>query len=727
MKKRKRALLALLMTILMTFSLAGCLDDLDDEYYDDDYDEDYDGAFSNGGGTPISNAQVRGLKITVDGKTGALTVERPAFETKGEKGPEQVWTILVYLCGADLESDGGMGTDDLEEMLAVRDTDHVRFLVQTGGASYWYNDEIDDDAMQRFLVQNGNLQKVEEGTPTSMGKPATLADFLTYGVEHYPSEHMGVILWNHGGGSISGVCFDELKNNDSIDLAELDTAFYECASKTGRKFDFVGFDACLMGTVETANILASYAEYMIGSQETEPGSGWDYTAIGEYLAQNPDVNGGFVGKTICDSFLAACKALDDDDLTTLSVIKLSEMDNLLQTFNEVARGLYEAGRDADQRAFIIRKIEEADNFGGNNKSEGYTNMVDLGGILDACGFYVDNANEARKALSSAVNYKVSGSTHKAASGLSMYYPLRIQGSQELAMFGKICISPYYLSFVDNKGHAAVSGNTDYQYEDYDAGHWFDDAGEWTWGDWGESDDGYWDYLDGYEPTGESPYITFEQEPAIDEDGYFTFVLDDDGYNNAAGVSALVYQMTEDEETAIELGETIDIYEDWDHGVFADNFDGYWLSLPDGQNLATYVAEITDDYVVYTSPILLNGQETNLRMKQFFDDGSVQVEGAWDGIDEETGAAARDIIKIKSGDRIIPTYYAFSIEGDDEFEYEGVEYLVSGELEIYYNLLEEAIYLYCFCIDDIYGDYYLTDMVAFDVDENGEVSFFEEIL
>ena len=35
---------------------------------------------------------------------------------------------------------------------------------------------------------------------------------------------MGLILWNHGGGSITGVCFDEKYDQDSITLMEMDSA-----------------------------------------------------------------------------------------------------------------------------------------------------------------------------------------------------------------------------------------------------------------------------------------------------------------------------------------------------------------------------------------------------------------------------------------------------------------------------------------------------------------------
>ncbi len=702
--------------------LAGCTDEEWDEDWEEEY-EDYeegeteDSDKQNTGDQSSSSSAVRGLKMSVGGSSGELSITRAESSAEPKMGDEGVWTVFVYLCGTDLESYNGMGTGDFEEMMNSVPSDNVRFVVQTGGTAEWFIDGIDSEKIQRFVVTSGNMELVDETSEAGMGKPETLGDFIQWGTENYASEHMGLILWNHGGGSITGVCFDEKDNADSLSLAELDSALYDGFNASGRKFDFIGFDACLMGTVETANVLATYADYMYGSEETEPGSGWDYAEIGSYLAENPSADGAELGKVVCDSFLAACAAQNDDDLTTLSVIDLSKMDDFLVSFNTFAKEMYEAGEDASGRAQLVRGIEAADNFGGNNKSEGYTNMVDMGGIIDAGEGYAASAQAARQALDSVVVYSVTGSTHEGASGLAMYYPLSIEGSNELGIFGQVCISPYYLAFIDRQNQSGAGTLPDGGYDDSGL---YDDEGEWTYGE--NEDDGYWDYMDDYEQTGESQYITFEQEPTLDENGTYYFQLDENGYNNAASVSALIYEVTEDGESMIELGETIDVNGDWDTGVFEDYFDGSWLSLSDGQNLAIYIADSTEDYVVYTSPITLNGEETNLRFKQYYADGTVEVEGAWEGIDEN-GAAARDVVKLKDGDVIVPIYYAYSMEGDDEFAFQGNEFTVSGNIEINYGLMESGDYLYAFCIDDIYGDYLVTDPVMFNVDENGDLSFY----
>ena len=136
------------------------------------------------------------------------------------------------------------------------------------------------------------------------------------------------------------------------------------------RFEFIGFDACLMGTVETANILASYSRYMIGSQETEPGNGWDYTVIGNYLADNPGSNGAELGEAIADGFYESCKQTGEEQDATLSVIELDKINAVVEAFNVFAKGMYNASEDTSVLTNVIRNIEYADNFGGNNRSEG---------------------------------------------------------------------------------------------------------------------------------------------------------------------------------------------------------------------------------------------------------------------------------------------------------------------------------------------------------------------
>ena len=41
-----------------------------------------------------------------------------------------------------------------------------------------------------------------------------------------------------------------------------------------------------------------------------------------------------------------CKRQDDESLTTLSVIDLSKMDNLILNFNSFAKNMYDAGEDS---------------------------------------------------------------------------------------------------------------------------------------------------------------------------------------------------------------------------------------------------------------------------------------------------------------------------------------------------------------------------------------------
>ena len=207
-----------------------------------------------------------------------------------------------------------------------------------------------------------------------MGESRTLAGFLDYGIQNYPAANMGLVFWDHGGGSISGVCFDDFYDSDSLFLKEIDAALFSVYDKMTEPFEFIGFDACLMSTVETAAILASHANYMVASEETEPGYGWDYTAIGNFLHENPAASGAELGKVICDSFYDMCRGIGSENEATLSVVDLTKIDDLMLAFDAYAKDIYELTDGSGELSRVVRNITAADNFGGNNKSSGYTSI-----------------------------------------------------------------------------------------------------------------------------------------------------------------------------------------------------------------------------------------------------------------------------------------------------------------------------------------------------------------
>jgi len=728
---KKKTLTALILSAVLALSACGDLDDYYDDYDYDDYDYDdygygdndgygYDGYDDYYGGNssneilnpsdqPLPINDGAGFSLSVDGTSGKMNIER-ADKKSTPMGAPGTWTIFLYLCGTDLESDRGYGaaSGDVKQILDAESNENVRFVIQTGGTSKWQNSSFDRKKCERWVINDGELELADSVSLSNMGSAATLAEFLEWGVKTYPAEKMGVIFWDHGGGSITGACFDELNDMDSLSLNEINSAFARVYEGMTDRFEFIGFDCCLMGTAETANIMATFSRYFYGSEEIEPGSGWDYTSIGTYLARNPGADGSALGKVVADSFYKECEKERQEEGCTFTIIDLDKFDDFLIAFNDYAKKLYDASES--NLSAIVRGARSAENFGGNNRSEGYTNMVDIGGIIDNCSAYA-NGQAVLSALKNCIVYNINGSDHRSASGLAIYYPLELQGSNEIGIFSGVCISPYYLSLVDK----AASG---YSESGYDNSIFFGDDGNWESnnGDYGYFDDSYfYDDSDYDDYGGESSLITFEEEPFVDSDGNFGFVLDEDGLYYASYVMAYVF-LNLDDDTFVCIGETDDIYGDWDTGEFYDNFDGYWLSLPDGQLLSTYIADTTDEYTVYTSPILLNGERTNLRFRSYWDDYRIEVEGVWDGIDE-SGIASREIRPLNAGDVIEAVYYL-----DDDSEFSDGSYTWRSGDNLDYAYLPQGEYYYGFEIDDCYGDYYVSDCVVFTIDEDGNIYF-----
>lgn len=675
----------------------------------------------------------RGTMLSVSG-SGELEINRLKRSAESSYN-DKIWTVFVYMCGSDLETDQGSATDDLLEMQeATENCSDLRFVVEADGAEEWWNDMCEDGKKQRLLISDGYCEVVYSGASSNMGDPDTLAEFLKWGLKEYNSRYTVLDLWNHGGGSISGVCFDELHNDDSLSIKEIDAALSEVFDIMDKPFEIIGSDACLMATVEFANVLAPYADYMVASQDLESGYGWDYNSFADAVYHGAD-NGADVGEYICSGYYDSCVLSGEENEATLSVIDLSKLDAFLTEFNLLCSDIYNYIADDSGVTDIIKAAKSTLNFGGNNRSEGYTNMVDLKDFIGYAEAYSDKADRAAKLFEDCVVCAVNGENSYYAGGLSIYYPLCVQGSNELADFKEICVSPYYISIADICAYGSDSmGSVD----GYDDSAWLgEDSAFWSGEALNTSDFGYWEYSEstGLNSDAGNTALEYAVEPNIDGDGSYNFTLTQDSLYDLDTVYCNIMMSYWDEEDnceyMLDLGTDDYVDLDWDTGVCRDLFDGIWFALPDGQPICTFLVESSYEedafYNIYTAPVYLNGEYTNLRIMQDYsgDTAVTTVLGAWDGI-SESGSAARELYKIQAGDVIEPCYYAYDAETlEYAFDFYGAEYVCDGELTVDYDYLYDGDYYYSFEIYDFYGNAVYTDFVLFGIEtsEDGYVDLF----
>ena len=411
-----------------------------------------------------------------------------AEENKTET-PADEWTVLIYLCGSDLESKYGYATENLEEIYEItypynlqqvisakteeeqkqslstiaRAIGNVNILIETGGCSKWHANslgmEISTEHLQRWqynyypesIFANSELEPdgfelIETLPLQSMGDPEPLTDFIRWATKEYPAKKYALVLWDHGGGAGTGLFIDELFNNDTLLLHELGTALDNAEAQ----FETVVIDACLMANIETAWMISNHANWLVASEEDVPGKG---TAIGAWLQQlvnHPGMDGKWLGRCVCD--LTAIKYANGENemakrLMTWSLINLDKIENVITALSgflsEIADALVENPTVAKYYSNIIYKAEE---YG-----DGWQNMRDFGSILynDRYANFAETPvmEQGMRALNDAVDYLVRGPGRSSARGLSFCYPADFT-NEELDKYADNFPMAHYLAYLD---------------------------------------------------------------------------------------------------------------------------------------------------------------------------------------------------------------------------------------------------------------------------------------
>lgn len=592
--------------------------------------------------------------------------------------PNDTWLVYWYVCGSDLESEGGAASSDIEEMLQSQLPDNVKVLIQAGGANEWKNAFVKAGRTNFLLYDKDGFHELGTADDTNMGDASTLAGFLQYGKDNFQADHRVFIFWDHGGGSAFGLCFDE-RTNDPLSLNEVRDAFAAVYDNSADNppFEVVGFDTCLMATYELANDLYGFSRYMVASEELEPGNGWEYTGLLTALAKNPAMGGAGLGQSMCDSYYKGCENAWTEDNATLSVIDLSKMPQLRKAYEDFGIEALQLSSQNPKKFFAAlgRHAKRAENYGGNTTESGYYDMIDLGDLARRSKDLLPQSSAALiEAIDDAVVYKVNGE-YRQGSGISGFYPYD-GGEEMLGMYSQIYSAPlpqkclyYHLIY----GEMPAEGKNLLQ------GAAVQNISQ---------------------PSSRKKIFNIEdlEDTKIKIDkNYNAYVkLTEAQTEILSNVRCNLAYVDVEDDIVLYLGSDSNVKADWDKGTFTDNFDGTWLML-NGHPVYVEVTADEENYTLYSIPIKLNGVRCNLEVAYKFDSKSYEILGARRKLDGKR-LADKNLVKLKAGDNITTLHYGMTIEGNDKdfTEVEVETFTLDDNLAtVKDERLGDGEYIYCF--------------------------------
>jgi len=370
------------------------------------------------------------------------------------------WTVAVWVAGDNnLDS---FGATDLGELKQVGSSDEVAVVAQF--------DRMGDQHTRRYHLQKGTSlddDAVADLGETNTGDPKVAIDFFTWAIEQFPSERVLAVIWNHGSGidetdiyarapaagaaavprglvreiAASGhrralfsttvdkavrdraIAYDDTAR-DFLDNKELQNVLAEVVKQTKRRIDILGFDACLMNMVEVAYQLKDSVDFIVGSEETEPGDGWPYSAQVETLVASPDAPPKEIAPKLVENYVQSYKTGGED--VTQSAVDVSRVGDVAEATKALAAACMTLVADRGGFADFSKAVKNAQRF----------HMKDFADFGDLCkrlgnGSSESSVKDAVKGVQDAlftgspfvIASGEKGETVKGATGTAIYFPI----------------------------------------------------------------------------------------------------------------------------------------------------------------------------------------------------------------------------------------------------------------------------------------------------------------
>lgn len=608
------------------------------------------------------------------------------------------YTLMLYMCASDLESEGGFATEDLNEIMYGYTAGNLNIIVQTGGTAEWQNTVVADDRCQRYRVTEDGLELADDSLGMqNMADSATLTDFIQYCSSNYAADHYGLVLWDHGGGVVGGYGYDENFDGDSMSLTELSHALGDA----GVHLDMLGFDACLMANFETCLMAAPYADYLIASEEPEPGCGWYYTDWIGALSGNCGIPPKTYGKQIIDDYIT------ESGLDSPSMYSTLGMFDLKQVTQKLLPALSQFSDDAVQQlsAGEYRTISQS----RSNTRAVYQSELDHIDLLDyAQQTQGEAADQLEQAVSDCVVYYQETENGSGDNGLSILFPYYDLSALDMLeeMYQTMGYDDAYPAFLEQFANVMAGGQISVSEFSNTQNHAA--ASEYSGFQWFDADAGY----------DESYYETYSADLSLLEttevDGRWMLELSDEDWeivNDAAMQMFAVY-----DGFYVDMG--LDDYCEFDdYGNLIVEYDQTWVAL-DGQVVPFFYESYTSDgdsfFTCGSVPCIYNGTDAEIVLVWDTEHPSGYAAGVRSVYADSV--AAKGLYDICDGD----TFQVYYDIYDEDLNYvetmtlEDEVFTVQGSLEVGYadaaaQLGDTFIY---YVLEDIYNNTYYTDSIAY---------------
>lgn len=657
----------------------------------------------------ISNEREERKQASVDSSIGRLDRYSEDLKKNSLPLPEFLYFPQKPIAKSDyvmnevvVTNSRGYASSDIEEMTMADLSDNITIVLQTGGATRWQNTFINPNKTQRFVINNENgFEEVANLPLQRASDPETLSDFLRFCKNEYPSDHTMLILWDHGGGPF-GYGNDSIYGGDSMSMKDIRLALSNVYTPDidNPAFDIIGFDACLMSSIEVTHALDGFASLYALSEEYIPGQGWNYTVFLNKMSEDPTMSPAAVAQAIADTYtdyymtrnIQSNNVFGSNDVT-FAVIDAKKASEVYSAYCELTKHqLIDAVNDISVLAEIGRCSANSAHVASDNYSS--RNLVDLGCYVDLMvDSYPEECSKIAGLLDEAVLYTRQNGCVADTQGISVYIPGCIDSYLGLHYFLEyeynICEDPYTRALYFYKMSGCLND----------------------------------DMLETVKTlTDKTPILldisrfsAYEKTMPVIENDTFYIPLPD---TLQSMVQSYYFQLASYDETTGEIiyyGEDEYVYLDGEGNLCSD-FKGDWVFM-DGEPLALEITSQTLSRVVYRSHVLYNGNDAYLVFSFDRDTEEFEIVGIRlfpDDGDQINFMVSKDNnICLQEKDTIVPVYPTTDAAGmTSEKKGNMIKYKATTSIEM--KPLNNGYYLAMANISDQRGDSYSSIVVGYTI-------------